>query len=214
MITPQNGNVCGAKEDRNVTIPLLSPFNGGKMPNQIDELVRMRDIETLHELMTEDEEWLIQLEAAEGLVKLGDRRGYEFLLTSVMSDDEEILEVAKEILDSPELTRMKNEIEAELEREHAIYIESAKKRIQVGGKVFRYKMVYLTSAALMGDDPVSNEYNLPSLDNQGLQGWEVVTIIPQRRSMMVSSVDDHFTGAYFLLKKEVLPHEAAELESE
>jgi len=184
------------------------------MPTQIDELVKMRDVETLHELMTEDEEWLVQLEAAEGLVKLGDRRGYEFLLTSLMSDDEEILEVAKEILDSPELTRMKNEIEAEREREHISYIESAKKRIQVGGKVFRYKMVYQTAAELMGNDPLSNEYSLPSLDNQGLQGWEVVTIIPQRRSMMVASVDDHFTGAYFLLKKEILPHESAELDQE
>ena len=184
------------------------------MPHQIDELVRLRDIETLYELMTEDEEWLIQLEAAEGLVKLGDRRGYEFLLTSLMSDDEDILEVAKEIFDSPELTRMKIEIEAEREREHRLHIESAKKRIQVGGKVFRYKMVYQTAAQLMGDDPLSNEYSLPSLDNQGLQGWEVVTVIPQRRSMMVASVDDHFTGAYFLLKKEILPHESAELDHE
>jgi len=73
-------------------------------------------------------------------------------------------------------------------------------------------MVYMTAAALMGDDPLSDEYGVPSLDNQGLQGWEVVTIIPQRRSMMVSSVDDHFTGAYFLLKKEILPHESAELD--
>jgi len=184
------------------------------MPTQIDELVKMRDIETLYELMTEDEEWLVQLEAAEGLVKLGDRRGYEFLVTATMSDDDEILETAKEILDSPELMRIKNEIESEREREHLAYIESAKKRIQVGGKVFRYKMVYLPAATLLGDDPHSNEYNVPSLDNHGLQGWEVVTIIPQRRSMMVASVDDHFTGAYFLLKKEILPHESADLDKE
>ncbi|HEY5730440.1 MAG TPA: hypothetical protein VIS72_10345 [Anaerolineales bacterium] len=184
------------------------------MSTQIDELVKMHDIETLHELMTEDEEWLVQLEAAEGLVKLGDRRGYEFLITSTMSDDEEILEVAGEILDSPELMRMKNEIEAEREREHRIHIESAKKRIQSGGRIFRYKMVYLPAAALMGDDPLSNEYSVPSLDNHGLQGWEVITIIPQRRSMMTTSVDDHFTGAYFLLKKEILPHESADLDKE
>ena len=184
------------------------------MSNQIDELVRMRDIETLHELMTEDEEWLVQLEAAEGLVKLGDRRGYEFLLTATMSDDEEILEVAKEILDSPELIRMKNEIEAERDREHRIHLEAAHKRIQSGGKVFRYKMAYLPAAALMGRDPLANDYPVPALDSQGLQGWEVVSIIPQRRTMMVASVDDHFTGAYFLLKKEVLPHEAGELDSE
>ena len=184
------------------------------MASQIDELVRMHDIETLYELMTEHEEWLIQLEAAEGLVKLGDRRGYEFLLNATMSDDDNILEVAKEILDSPELTRMKNEIEAEREREHRIQLEAAKKRIQVGGKVFRYKMAYLPAAALMGDNPLSNEYSVPSLDNHGLQGWEVITIIPQRRSMMVGSVDDHFTGAYFLLKKEILPHESADLDKE
>lgn len=184
------------------------------MSNQIDELVRMRDTETLHELMTEDEDWLVQLEAAEGLVKLGDRRGYEFLVTALASDDEEILDVAKEMLASPELLRMKNAIEAELERERLVYIESARKRVQSGGKVFRYKMVYLPAATLMGNDPLKNEYRLPSLDNHGLQGWEVVTIIPQRRSMLVSGVDDHFTGAYFLLKKEVLPHESAELDLE
>ena len=180
------------------------------MPTQIDELVKMRDVETLYELMTEDEDWLIQLEAAEGLVKLGDRRGYDFLITSLASD-EEILGVAKEILDTPELRRMKNEIETEREREHLAHLEAAKKRIHVGGKVFRYKMVYLPAATLLGDDPLSNEYSVPSLDDHGLQGWEVVTIIPQRRSMMVASVDDHFTGAYFLLKKEILPHESAEL---
>jgi hypothetical protein len=184
------------------------------MSSQINDLVKMRDIETLYELMTEDEEWLIQLEAAEGLVKLGDHRGYEFILTATMSDDEDILEVAKEIFDTPEFTRMKNEIEAELHRERLANLEAAKKRIQAGGKVFRYKMVYLTAAALMGSDPLSNDYNLPALDNNGLQGWEVVTIIPQRRSMMVANVDDHFTGAYFLLKKEILPHESAELDKE
>lgn len=184
------------------------------MSGQIDELVRMRDVETLHELMTEDEEWLVQLEAAEGLVKLGDRRGYEFLVTALASDDEEILEVAREILASPELARMKNEIEAEREREHRVQIEAAKRRIQGGGRVFRYKMVYLPAAALMGADPLRNEYNVPSLDNHGLAGWEVVTVLPQRRSALVSSVDDHFTGAYFLLKKQVLPHEGVELDKE
>ena len=96
------------------------------MASQINELVRMRDIETLHELMTEDEEWMTQLDAAEGLVKLGDRRGYEFLLSAMMSDDEAILEVAQEILDSPELAKMRSDIEAERERDHRARIESAK----------------------------------------------------------------------------------------
>src|SRR6185295_7570961 len=104
------------------TICVITIFDGGIMSFQINELVKMRDIETLYELMTEDDEWLTQLDAAEGLVKLGDRRTYEFLLTAMMSDDEAILEVAQEIFASPELANMRREIEAEREREHRTHI--------------------------------------------------------------------------------------------
>src|SRR5512146_508441 len=113
------------------------------MSSQIDDLVQMRDIESLYELMTDDEEWLTQMDAAEGLIRLGDRRGYEYIVTSMMSDDEEILEVAQEIMDSPAFARMKADIESEQRRKRADNIQSAKKRLQNGGKVFRYKMVYL-----------------------------------------------------------------------
>ena len=37
-------------------------------------------------------------------------------------------------------------------------------------------------------------------------------MLPSRRNSLVGSVDDHFTGAYFLLKKEMLAGEAGELE--
>jgi hypothetical protein len=184
------------------------------MASQIDELVRMRDAETLYELMTEDDEWITQLDAAEGLVKLGDRRGYEFLLSATMSDDESILEVAQEIVDSPEFSKMRSEIEAERERNHRVRIESAKKRLQSGGKVFRYKMVYLPAGALMGDDPLSKGFSVPALEEHGLEGWEVVHMLPSRRALLVGSIDDHFTGAYFLLKKEFLSGEGAELDNE
>lgn len=184
------------------------------MASQINELVRMRDTETLYELMTEDEEWMTQLDAAEGLVKLGDRRGYEFLLSAMMSDDESILEVAQEILASPELAKMRSEIEAERERGRRARVDSAKKRLQNGGKVFRYKMVYLPAGALMGDDPLSKGFNIPALEEHGLEGWEVVHMLPSRRALLVGSIDDHFTGAYFLLKKELLPGEGAELDNE
>ena len=184
------------------------------MSSQINDLVAMRDVDTLYELMTEDDEWMTQLDAAEGLIKLGDRRGYEFLMTATMSDDESILEVAQEIIDSPELAKMRREIEAEREHEHRAHIESAKKRLQKGGKVFRYKMVYLAAGALMGDDPLGEGFEIPALDNRGLEGWEVVNMLPTRRALLVGSVDDHFTGAYFLLKKEVLPAESAELDKE
>jgi hypothetical protein len=184
------------------------------MASQITELVRMRDAEALYELMTEDEEWMTQLDAAEGLVKLGDRRGYEFLLSAMMSDDESILEVAREILDSPEFARMRNEVEAERERSHRARLDSAKQRLQQGGKVFRYKMVYLPAGALMGEDPLSKGFGIPALEEHGLEGWEVVHMLPSRRALLVGSIDDHFTGAYFLLKKEILPGEAAELDKD
>jgi hypothetical protein len=184
------------------------------MASQIDELVRMRDVETLYELMTEDDEWITQLDAAEGLVKLGDHRGYEFLLTATLSDDESILEVAQEIIDSPEFARMRVEIDAERERDHRLRMDSAKKRLQNGGKVFRYKMVYLPAGALMGDDPLSKGFPVPALEEHGLDGWEVVHMLPSRRALLVGSIDDHFSGAYFLLKKEFLPGEGAELDQE
>ncbi|HXD10635.1 MAG TPA: hypothetical protein VN653_11280 [Anaerolineales bacterium] len=184
------------------------------MSSQINDLVAMRDVESLYELMTEDEDWMNQLDAAEGLVKLGDRRGYEFILTATLSDDDEILEVANEIFNSPEIGKMRRELEAERERAHHAHIATAKQRLQKGGKVFRYKMVYLAAGALMGDDPLGEGFDIPALDNKGLEGWEVVHMVPTRRALLVGSVDDHFTGAYFLLKKEILPEESADLDKE
>ncbi len=184
------------------------------MSSKVDELVRMRDTETLFELMTEDEDWLIQFDAADGLVKLGDKRAYEFIMTSMMSDDEEILEVAQEIMDSPEFTRMKAEVEAEQTRKRAERMQSAKKRLQSGGKVFRYKMVFLPVNALMEEDPLSEGFDVPALEAHGLTGWEIINVIPSRNGRMVGSMEGIFTGAYFLLKKEILPSEASELEKD
>src|SRR5215208_6826254 len=150
------------------------------MASQINELIRMRDVDTLFELMTEDDEWLNQLDAAEGLIKLGDRRGYEFLLSAMMSEDDAMRESAQEIFDSPELAKMRSDIEAEREQEHRVRIASAKKRLQNGGKVFRYKMVYLPSGALMGEDPLEEGFELPALEEHGLEGWEVIHMIPNR----------------------------------
>jgi hypothetical protein len=184
------------------------------MASQINELVRMRDVDTLFEIMTEDDEWLNQLDAAEGLIKLGDRRGYEFILSAMMSDDDAMREAAQEIFDAPDLAKMRNEIEAERQREHLARVASAKKRLQNGGKVFRYKMVYLPSGALMGNVSLGEGFDIPSLEEHGLEGWEVITILPSRRALLVGSIDDHFTGAYFLLKKEYLPTESSELDNE
>jgi len=183
------------------------------MGSQINDLVAMRDIESLYEIMSEDDEWMNQLDAAEGLVKLGDRRGYEFILTATLSDDEEILEVAKEILDSPELAKMRRQIEDERASEHRAYVESAKQRLQKGGKVFRYKIVYLPAEALMNDDPLSEGFEVPALDHHGLEGWEVAHVTQTRHASSTRGADALPSGAYFLLKREVLPTESAELDS-
>ncbi|MGZ9222288.1 MAG: hypothetical protein ACXW4Q_09275 [Anaerolineales bacterium] len=183
------------------------------MSSTINDLIAMRDIDSLYELMTEDDEWMNQFDAAEGLIKLGDKRGYEFVITAMLSDDEEILEVAQEILESPEFKRMQADVEAEQKSQHAERILTAKKRLQNGGKVFRYKMVYLPVNALMQDDPLSEGFAVPALEAQGLTGWEIINVIPSRGARLVGSMEGIFTGAYFLLKKEVLPGEANELES-
>ena len=183
------------------------------MSSQINDLVAMRDIESLYEIMSEDEEWINQLDAAEGLVKLGDRRGYEFILTATLSDDEEILEVAKEILDAPELAKMRRQIEDEQASEHRTQLESAKKRLQKGGKVFRYKMVYLPAEALMNIDPMSQGFDVPVLDHHGLEGWEVVHVTPvSGRASLSRNAEVLPSGAYFLLKREVLSTESADLD--
>lgn len=184
------------------------------MASQINDLIRMRDTDTLYELMTEDDDWVTQLDAAEGLILLGDRRGYEFLLSAMMSEQDEMREAAQEIFESPELAKMRSDIEAEREREHRARVDAAKKRLQSGGKVFRYKMIYLPSGALMGDDPLGKGFDVPGLEEHGLEGWEVVEMLPSRRALLVGSIDDHFTGAYFLLKKEYLPGESDNLDND
>jgi hypothetical protein len=108
---------------------------------------------------------------------------------------------------------MRRDIEAEREREHRARIESAKKRLQNGGTVFRYKMLYLPAGALMGEDPLGKGFDIPALEEHGLEGWEIAYVLPSRRALLVGSVDDHFTGAYFLLKKELLPAESADLDT-
>ena len=181
---------------------------------QIDDLVKMGDSETLYALMTEDEEWLMRLEAAEGLIELRDRRGYEFLLIVKMGDDEEMIEVADEILATPQVAKMKREIESEQQSERRARLESARKRLAKGGKVYRYKMIYLPAGALLGDDPLSKGYEVPALDTIGLDGWEVVNVIPTRKALSASTAHEQFVDVYCLLKKEFLPGETAELDKD
>lgn len=182
------------------------------MGSQINDLVAMGDIETLFELMAEDEDWMTQLDAAEGLVKLGDKRGLEFLLSAEQSEDNEVREAAKEILQSPALTRKLDDLRADEEKLRREKIETAKKRLQKGKKVFRYKMVYFPAGDILNEDPMSEGFEVPALDEFGFEGWEVVNMIPRKRQILASVVDDNLSGAYFLLKREVTADESAELD--
>jgi hypothetical protein len=182
------------------------------MKSDIDQLVSMRDIDSLYEIMTENDEWINQLDAAEGLVKLGDRRGYEFLMNATQSEDEEMAEVAQEIIDGPDVSRMRFEFEAEQRRRHEEHLLGARKRLQSGGKVFRYKMVYIPASALTDEGASSEGYDLPALEELGLEGWEIVHMLPSRRNILAGKQDFDFTGAYFLFKKEVMPGQMDELE--
>jgi hypothetical protein len=182
------------------------------MGAQINDLVKMGDIQTLYELMAEDDDWMTQLDAAEGLVKLGDIRGLEFLRSAQQSEDREIRQVAKEILASPAVEARRAELEANADRELRLKKQSAIKRLQSGRKVFQYKMLYLPAGEILDEDPMSEGFDIPSLTEYGLDGWEVVNIISRRKQVLVDVVDDNMSGAYFLLKRELSPAESSELE--
>lgn len=181
------------------------------MGTQIDELVKMGDVETLSELLSDDD-WMTQLDAAEGLVKLGDVHGLEFLLSAEESEEQEIRQVASEILQSPEIINKRSELEADERRAHEQKLATARKRLQQGRKVFRYRMVYLPAGEMLDQDQFSEGFDLPALSDHGLEGWEVVGLIPRRKQVLVGVVDDNYSGAYFLLKKELAAEEAGELQ--
>jgi len=182
------------------------------MGSQIKDLVAMGDIESLYELMSEDDDWMVQLDAAEGLVKLGDQRGLEFLLSAEQSDDIDIRKVAREILADPAVEARRADMEAAEERELQAKKQLAMKRLQSGRKVFQYKMVYLPAADLLDEDPLSQGFDVPALTEYGLEGWEVVNLIPRRKQSLVQVVEDNMAGAYILLKRELSPSEGQELD--
>jgi len=182
------------------------------MKSSIDDLVAMGDMESLDEIMAEDEEWMNQLDAAEGLVKLGDKRGLEFLLSARQSEDNEIREAAKEILASPSLKRMLDEIKAEERHQRQQKVDIAKKRLQKGQKVFQYKMIFLPIGELLDEDPASEGFYIPGLTEFGLDGWEVINMIPRRGQVLGGNVDEYISRAYFLMKKEISADEVSDLE--
>ncbi len=182
------------------------------MGSQMNDLVAMGDVETLYELMLEDDDWMNRLDAAEGLVKLGDARGLEFLVNAEQSDDREMRQVVREILSSPIIVQKRAELEAEEWHVLQAKKDTARKRLQAGNKVFRYRIVHMPDGAILHEDPSGDGYDVPALSVYGLDGWEVVNIISRRQQMPGNATADEFSGTYFLLKKELLPEDSGELE--
>ncbi len=173
------------------------------MGQQINDLIQMGDVQTLYELMAEDEDWMTQLDAAEGLVRLGDLRGLEFLRSAQHSESREVREVVRDIFADPVIQMRRDELEAADRAALRNRKQAAKQRLQAGGKVFEYRMIYIPASDIMDEDPEGTGYEIPELTDYGLEGWEVVSIISRRKQMLKDVVDDNMTGAYFLMKREL-----------
>jgi len=180
------------------------------MASSIDELVSMGDIQSLYEIMSVHDDWMIQLDAAEGLVKLHDRRGLEFLLSAEQSEDKEIQEIAKEILGrrrSKEgwMTSARRMKSAASKRSRSPR-DACKK-----GKGLLLQNGLPAAGEILDEDPLSEGFYIPALNEFGFEGWEVVNIVPRRRQVLTGVMDDNISGAYFLLKREVAGDESDEL---
>ena len=182
------------------------------MSQSINDLVSMRDIESLLQILSESDDWMDQVDAAEGLVKLGDRRGLKYLLFTLESDDESVRQVVQEVLDSPDVKVMREQIEGEERLVHQKSREKAKERLRQGKPVILHKVIYLPAGDILQEDLTGNGFHVPALDEAGLDGWEVISIVPRRRRILAGSVDEQLDGAYVFLKKLLNPEDAAELD--
>ncbi|MGB8213304.1 MAG: hypothetical protein WCE68_07070 [Anaerolineales bacterium] len=180
------------------------------MKSAVNDLVSMHDVESLIEILDENDDWMLQMDAAEGLLQLGDRRGLEYLLVSKQSEIEDIREAATEILADPEGQRMREQIEAELRFANQKLVESAKERLKKGRKVFLHKIIHLPVADFMQEDASQAGFQIYDLNDAGLEGWEVVNVMPGR--YLVAPGETGLSGAYVFLQKELDQDETAELE--
>lgn len=190
------------------------------MEQAIQDLVNMQDVESLYDVMTENDDFLLCLDAAEGLVQLGDERGIDFLVDATQSEDDDIRTVAQEILDSPEVRSKREEIERENKRDMQALLEPARKRLQQGKTVFVYKSLYLPSNYFMSAIPAEDGDKVDALNEFGFEGWEVAAFIPAAMTPRRGSAEGAspiaaragLGGGYFLLKKEIRADESAQLD--
>ena len=180
------------------------------MTSAIRDLVSMRDVETLAEILNDSDDWLDQIDAAEGLLQLGDRRGLDYLLITSQSDMGEIADAAQEVLLDPQNVRMREQVEAEIRFASRKLVEQAHERLKQGKKVFLHKVLYVPAAELLRDDRDGQGFEIFSVNDAGLEGWEMVNVVPRRQ--VTGPGEKAAVGAYVFLKKELAPGDAGELE--
>lgn len=182
------------------------------MEPAIQDLVNMRDIDSLYEVMTENDDFMYCLDAAEGLVMLGDPRGVEFLQEATQSEDEDIRDVAREILASPAVRNRLDELEGDTRKEKEDLLANARKRLQEGKKVFIYKTVYLASMFFIGDEFSEEGQNVAALNDFGFEGWEVTAFVGKVGKANPLTPNGTPGGGYFVIKKELSADEISELD--
>jgi hypothetical protein len=163
--------------------------------------------------MTENDDFMYCLDAAEGLVMLGDMRGAEFLQEATESEDEDIKAVAQEILASPEFRRIREDLEAKKRQERMAVREMARKRLEKGKSVFVYKTIYLPATDFASGDLSEDGENVEALNEFGSDGWEVAAFFANPEAPSPITMSGKLTGGYFLLKKEIRPDEISELDA-
>lgn len=181
------------------------------MDKTISDLVKMKDVETLYEVMTENDDWMLCLDAAEGLAILNDMRGVEFLQDATESEDDEIRGVAEEILASPTVSRLRDEIKVIEQKKREEGTAIARQRIKDGKKVFRYQTLYLPISDFIAEG-IDEAVGVPALDEFGMDGWEVAAYLGYRDTSSALAPGRRPSGGYFLLKKEITASEIGELD--
>jgi hypothetical protein len=188
------------------------PAQEKHMDTAIQDLIKMHDIESLYEVMTENDDFMYCLDAAEGLVMLGDPRGIEFLTEANQSEDEDISAVAREILDSPDVRRKREDLEVDKKREHEDYLATARKRLQDGKKVFIYKTVYLSANFFLSNELSEDGEDVPALNDFGFEGWEVAAFVGKVGRASPISANGNLSGGFFVMKKELAADETSGLD--
>jgi hypothetical protein len=186
------------------------------MEQAVQELVKMGDIASLYEIMTEHDDFIYSLDAAEGLITLGDERGADFLMAAAESEDEDIRDVAREILDSPEVVSKLKTLEGASKKDNVAALAAARERIAAGKKVFIYKTIFLPATYFISADPSDDGDYVEALNDFGFEGWEVAAYFPMStlpgRGSSPITLSGKVTGGHFLIKKEISASDNAELE--